>query len=99
VQNLYIITGRVGSENLKLEGWAGENDVLLTVKDVMGSVTLIFNPQSPDDLQVAAQLTLRYSDSVVENNLIGVKGDQNRFSDFQILRDTTIEEKIATYRI
>jgi len=99
VNGLKMITGRDETENIKLEAWARDRDVSLTVKDVMGPVTLVFNPQTQEDLQMAAQLTLRYSDSKVENNLIGAKGDQNRFPDFHILRDTTIEEKIATYRI
>lgn len=99
VHGLKIITGRDETENIKLEAWAGDRDVTLTVKDVMGPVSLVFNPQSPEDLQVAAHLTLRYSDSVVENNEISVKGGQNHFLDFSIDRDLGIEKLVTKYRI
>ncbi|MHA1618149.1 MAG: hypothetical protein ACTSVZ_02635 [Promethearchaeota archaeon] len=96
---LKIISGRDESENLKLIAWAGENDVILNVKDVMGPATLIFHPLSQDDLQFAAQLTLRYSDSATDHNEIVVKSDQNQFKNFSVHRDPEIEELKMKYRI
>ena len=99
VNGLKIITGRDETENIKLEAWAGDKDVILTVKDVMGPCTLVFNPQTQEDLKIPAQLTLRYSDSVLESDQISVKGSQNRFVDFKIERDPNIEELYEQHRI
>ena len=91
--HLKIICGRDEAENQKLSAWMGENDVILSVKDVMGPTTLVFHPHVQEDLHFAAQITLRYSDSDTERNEISVHGGHNRFTDFQIQRDLDFEGK------
>lgn len=95
-----IIVGKDEHENKMLEAWAGDSDALITVKDIVGPTTLIQAPQTQEQIQFAAQLTLRYSDADHGENELNVKSaNQNFPSEMKIESDSAILQKIEQYRI
>ncbi len=92
-----IISGRNEIENKKITAWARENDVLLELRDIEGPTTLIFSPGSQLDLEFAAQVTIRYSDSKNQDHHVTILNENRKFHDFNCMRDSSIN--INLYRI
>jgi tRNA-specific 2-thiouridylase len=95
-----IICGRNESENNLITEWAGPEDLLLDIKDIMGPTLIIFNiNKNADDtnqlsveknkfplIEFASQILIRYSDSdVLENHItLNQNGDK---SEIKVLRN------------
>lgn len=57
-----IIVGRDEAENKAIEVFRGEGDVLLRLKDFQGPLTLVRGQFGPEEVNLAAALTVRYGD-------------------------------------
>ncbi len=98
-ENLKFIVGRNEQENMSLESWIGVNDVLLYLKDEKGPNTLIENVSFADDLEIPAQITLRYSDSISDNVKFIVKNKDSIEKEIFVRRNSKIEDVIDKYKI
>lgn len=58
-----IIVGRNEIDNTNLENLKQKTDILLQPKEVMGPTTLIRGPANKNIIELAAKLTVRYSDA------------------------------------
>ena len=96
-QGVKMIIGRNEGENECLTIWARPTDILMVIKDVNGPTTLIEVPEgdstiSQEHIEIAAQITLRYSDSTEEKASVAVKDPSGKFSDFAITRLPNTDE-------
>ncbi len=57
-----VIVGRDEQENHALEAFRGPGDVLVSLKDFQGPMTLVHGPHGPEEIALAAGLTVRYGD-------------------------------------
>ncbi|MHA1846003.1 MAG: hypothetical protein ACTSXU_00010 [Promethearchaeota archaeon] len=92
-----IISGRNERENKLIESWLGKSRVILELKGIKGPTTIVFSPKDQIELDFAAQVTIRYSDSTCLEHEVLVKDVTGRFKDFRISRDPGVD--LDRYRI
>ena len=90
------IVGRNKEENEKLLSMAREGDVTLEVEGYKGPITLLRGKVTPDNLRLAAGITIRYSDAPrdewVEVNYRRVgKGEEGKIS-AKAIQDNVLEK-------
>jgi tRNA-specific 2-thiouridylase len=57
-----VIVGRMEAENHALQAFRGPGDSLVYLKDHQGPMTLVHGRHGPDEIRLAASLTVRYGD-------------------------------------
>ncbi|MHA2001271.1 MAG: hypothetical protein ACTSVU_04180 [Promethearchaeota archaeon] len=97
--NTKIIVGKDQTENLQLSRWAKENDVVLTIKDIMGPTVLIQSPECIKELEFAAQLAYRYANPEENKPVASIIDHLHRFLDFEIQPNPEIKILIEQRRI
>jgi len=75
-----LVVGRNEEENKIIEGFAGENDVLLEVIDYGSPIALLKDGHGSGDIKMAASICARYSDCEAETAKVRLKyggGEKN----------------------
>jgi hypothetical protein len=89
-----IIVGRNEMENNWLAAAMKEDDILLQIKDVMGPNTLLRNYSNPQQMEFAAQLTLRYSDSKNKQEILHIQhGKSKPWTEKELNRENKFQYK------
>ena len=57
-----VIVGRMEAENHALQAFRGPGDALVYLKDFQGPMTLVHGRHGPEEIRLAASLTVRYGD-------------------------------------
>jgi len=96
-QKIKLIVGRNQDENEKLKALALGNDMLLETKDHVGPVSLVRGETSENFVELAANITLRYSDA--PKNVAGVVSIKKKDTTSEISVIPAHESSYLQYRI
>jgi len=88
--NCKIIVGRDEKDNLWIESFAKDEDVILYLRDFNGPTTLIRGKYTYSDLEVATALTVKYSDVDNKNEPVAITYRWQGKRITAILRSTTL---------
>ena len=87
-----IIVGRNKFENEQILNLKQKTDTILEVKDIMGPITLLKGKADKKAIEIAAQLTARYSDAEKDNVVVKYgKGKLNKEVIVNQMKDKDIE--------
>ena len=96
-ENTKLVVGRDHNENEIIKALALPDDILLEAKDQMGPTTMIRGNDLDEHKELAASITLRYSDAPSDQNcnVIVKKGSENN----EISTKSASEEDYLKFRI